>query len=130
MRLYFLIACGGALGSVLRFFVSDMILRRFGESFPWGTLLINVTGSAAIGYIATFATSGEARWLGSAEGRLFLMVGICGGYTTFSAFSLQTLNLIRDGDWLRAGAYIAASVILCVAGAGLGHALGASTSAR
>lgn len=130
MRLYFLIACGGGLGSVLRFFISDAMVRHFGAAFPWGTLLINVSGSFAIGLFATFATGPDTRWFGSAEGRLFLMSGVCGGFTTFSAFSLQTLNLLREGDWLRAGAYILASVIVCIAAAGFGHALGGGIPVR
>ena len=122
MQLYLLIAFGGALGSVLRFFLSGVIATHVGETFPWGTFLINVTGSFAIGFIASF-TGPEGRWFASGETRMFLMTGICGGYTTFSSFSLQTLNLARDGDWLRAGANIVGSVVVCLVAVWLGHVL-------
>ena len=127
MQLYFLIALGGALGSVLRFFLGGAIATHFGETFPWGTLIVNVTGSFVIGFIATF-TGPDGRWFASGETRLFLMTGICGGYTTFSSFSLQTLNLARDGDWLRAGANTVGSVALCLVAVWLGHALAAAAN--
>ena len=124
MQLYLLIALGGALGSVLRFFLSGAVASHFGETFPWGTLIVNVSGSFVIGFIASL-TGPEGRWFASGETRMFLMTGICGGYTTFSSFSLQTLNLVRDGDWLRASAHILGSVILCLVFVWLGHALAA-----
>lgn len=114
------IAIGGALGSVARYGASLGIARMFGETFPWGTLLVNVTGSFAIGLFSTM-TGTEGRLLVSPEWRQFFMVGICGGYTTFSSFSLQTLNLMRDGQWLYAGANVVFSVILCLAGVWAGH---------
>ena len=115
MRLYLLIALGGALGTVLRYFIGTHV----GGAFPWGTLLINVSGSFLIGLVATLAA--EGRWVGSPEGRLFFTVGICGGFTTFSAFSLQAFNLARDGEWVRAGAYIVSSVVLCLVAVSLGY---------
>ncbi len=114
MRVYFLIALGGALGSVLRHFV----FTHVGGSFPWGTLLINASGSFAIGVAAALLAKGH--WYPAEGGRLFFMTGICGGYTTFSAFSLQTLNLAREGEWGRAGAYVAASVIASLAAVWIG----------
>jgi CrcB protein len=128
MQLYFLIALGGALGSALRFFLSGTVANHFGETFPWGTLLINVSGSLVIGFIATL-TGPEGRWFVGGDTRLFLMTGICGGYTTFSSFSLQTLNLARDGDWLRAGANVVGSVVLCLVAVWLGHVLAAIVNA-
>ena len=127
MQLYLLIALGGAFGSVLRFFLGGAIATHFGETFPWGTLIVNVTGSFVIGFIATF-TGPDGRWFASGATRLFLMTGICGGYTTFSSFSLQTLNLARDGDWLRAGANTVGSVVLCLVAVWLGHALAAAAN--
>src|SRR5580692_11488971 len=100
MRLYLLIALGGALGTVARYFIGTHV--AVGDAFPWSTLLINVSGSFAIGLAATLVA--EGRWFASTEGRLFFMTGICGGFTTFSAFSLQTLVLLREGEWLRGGA--------------------------
>jgi CrcB protein len=122
MLTYLWVGLGGALGSVARYWASGWIAKHFGETFPWGTLLVNVTGSLVIGFFAT-VTSAEGRWLATSELRMFFMVGLCGGYTTFSAFSLQTLHLARDGDWLRAGANTVASFILCLLAVWLGHVL-------
>jgi CrcB protein len=121
---YVWIAVGGALGSVARFGCSSLAARWFGETFPWGTLIINVVGSLIIGFFATM-TGPDGRVLVAPDVRQFVMVGICGGYTTFSSFSLQTLNLVRDGDMLRAGGNVVASVVLCLVAVWLGH-VGAS----
>jgi len=125
MLAYIWIAIGGALGSVGRFWFSGVVARQFGETFPWATLLVNISGSFAIGFFAAL-TGPQGRWMIHPNGRLFFMVGVCGGYTTFSAFSLQTLNLMEEGEWLHAGAYVVMSVILCLAGVWLGHLLAAS----
>jgi CrcB protein len=85
-------------------------------------LVINVTGSFAIGCFAT-ATGPEGRWMASSTFRQFFMLGICGGYTTFSSFSLQTLNLAEDGEWFKAGANSVLSLVLCLVGVWLGHLL-------
>jgi CrcB protein len=119
MRIYLLIALGGAIGTVLRYFIGTHV----GGTFPWGTLLINAGGSFAIGILATVVT--EGRWFSAGPGRLFLTVGICGGFTTFSAFSLQAFELARDGEWLRAGAYVASSVVLCLVAVWLGYLVAA-----
>jgi len=121
---YVWIAFGGALGSVARFGCFSLAARWFGETFPWGTLIINVVGSFVIGFFATM-TGPDGRVLVAPDVRQFVMVGICGGYTTFSSFSLQTLNLMRDGDMLRAGANVVGSVVLCLVAVWLGH-VGAS----
>jgi CrcB protein len=125
MIAYLLVALGGALGSVSRFWLSDVVAARYGETFPWGTLVINVSGSFVIGAIGAFTLS---------EGRLdpqsrrfvtqFLMIGICGGYTTFSSFSWQTLNLLRDREWLYAGGNVLLSVALCMIAVWLGYLAG------
>jgi CrcB protein len=117
---YWLVAGGGALGSVARYWLSGMIGRRFGETFPYGTLLVNITGCLVIGFFATY-TGPEGRVLIRPEWRLAFMAGVCGGYTTFSSFSLQTLNLTMEGDWLRAAANVILSVVLCLAAVWLGQ---------
>src|SRR5581483_3486400 len=94
---YLWIALGGALGSMARYGCSSLAARWVGETFPWGTLIINVVGSMVIGFFATL-TGPDGRVLVAPDARQFVMVGLCGGYTTFSSFSLQTLNLIRYGD--------------------------------
>lgn len=104
-----LVAAGGALGSVLRYLVGLWTLRGFGPSFPWGTLIVNVTGSFLIGALAEAIT----RKFGvSAEMRLFLITGILGGYTTFSAFSLDAITLVERGEPVTAVIYVGASVLL------------------
>jgi CrcB protein len=120
MLSYLWIAIGGALGSIARFWFSGFIAQRFGETFPLGTILVNVTGSFAIGFFATL-TSPDGRVMVSPSFRQFFMIGICGGYTTFSSFSLQTLNLANDGEWLFAGLNVVSSVVLCLAAVWLGH---------
>jgi len=116
---YLLVAGGGALGSIARYWLSGVVGRRFGETFPYGTLLVNVSGCLAIGFFAAY-TGPEGRALMRPEWRLAFMTGICGGYTTFSSFSLQTLNLATDGDWLRAAANVTLSVGLCLGAVWLG----------
>ncbi|SRR5581483_3598725 len=122
MMTYFLVAFGGALGSVARLWFSGLVAERIGATFPWGTILVNISGSFIIGFFATL-TAPEGRWVMGPQGRAFFMYGICGGYTTFSSFSLQTLDLARSGDWLKAGGNVLGSVVLCLLGVWLGHVL-------
>ncbi len=122
---YIWIFLGGGLGSIARFAGSGYIARHFGETFPWGTLLVNVTGSFIIGFFATL-TDTDGRWLVAPSARQFVMIGVCGGYTTFSSFSLQTLNLARDGEWFRASANATLSFVLCMVAVWLGHLLAAA----
>lgn len=114
------IGLGSALGGMARHGCSDLAARYFGTAFPWGTLFVNVSGSLIIGFLATLSVA-DGRFFLSPDARAFLMVGICGGYTTFSAFSLQTLSLARDGQWFAAGANVILSVVVCLVAAWLGH---------
>jgi fluoride exporter len=113
MITYFWVAVGGALGTAARYWLSGLVAQSIGETFPWGTLIINVTGSFVIGFFAALTGPDGRLFVGSTT-RQFVMTGICGGYTTFSSFSLQTLNLANNGEWLRAGSYIVVSVVFCL----------------
>jgi CrcB protein len=129
MVAYLWVAIGGALGSIGRYWFSGVVARQFGEIFPWGTLLVNISGSFVIGFFATM-TAPEGRWFAPPWFRQqFFMTGICGGYTTFSSFSLQTLNLMADGEWLYAGANVIFSVFCCLLAVWLGHLLAGSLNA-
>jgi CrcB protein len=119
---YIWVALGGALGTTGRYWLSGVVARMVGETFPWGTLAINVTGSFVIGFFGAL-TGPDGRVFVGSTARQFVMIGICGGYTTFSSFSLQTLNLLHDGEWLGAGANIVLSVVLCLIGVWLGYIL-------
>jgi CrcB protein len=118
---YLWVALGGALGSVARYATSGLVARLLGSGFPWGTVLVNVVGSLAIGALAALVTTDGQPLLGSTA-RAFLMVGVLGGFTTFSAFSLETLNLARSGEWLGASANVIFSVLLCLAAVWVGYA--------
>ena len=123
MQIYLWIALGSALGGAGRYWCSGVIARHIGETFPWGTLTVNVVGSLLIGLLATLSEP-DGRLLMSATMRQFFMIGLFGGFTTFSSFSLQVLNLVRDGQWMPASLYIVGSVALCLIGVWLGHGLG------
>ena len=110
---YLWVMIGSALGGGARYWFSGVVAERIGETFPWGTLFINIIGSLVIGFFAT-VTGPDGRFLVGTTARQFVMVGICGGFTTFSSFSLQTLNLMRDGAWIWAGANFVSSVVMCV----------------
>ncbi len=125
MGSYLWIAIGSALGGVARYWCSGMVARAIGETFPWGTLAVNVVGSFIIGFFATL-TGPDGRMFVGTTARQFVMIGFCGGYTTFSAFSLQTLNLLNDREWLQAGGNIGGSVIACMLAVWAGHALAVS----
>ncbi len=120
MESYFWIAVGSALGGMARFWLSGFVANLTGEAFPLSTLIINILGSLVIGFFATI-TGPDGRFLVSAVSRQFVMIGICGGFTTFSSFSLQTLNLMNDGEWLYAGMNIGASFMLCLLAVWIGH---------
>ena len=120
MLTYFLVALGGAIGSIARLWLGIQVGLLIGFRFPWGTILVNILGSLVIGFVAT-VTGPNGRIVLPVEAQAFVMVGLCGGFTTFSAFSLQTLELARDGRLLYAGANIVLSVVLCLAAVALGH---------
>jgi CrcB protein len=122
MLSYIFVMLGGALGTGARFWVSGFIAERAGEFFPVGTLVVNVSGSFVVGFFAGF-TGSEGPFLVSPRFRQFFMIGVCGGYTTFSSFSLQTLDLARDGDWLKALLNIGSSSGCCLAAVWLGRSL-------
>lgn len=118
--MYLIIGAGGFIGTVLRFWLSGAVAQGIGEKFPYGTLIVNVSGSLVIGFFATL-TEAEGRLLISPTFRQFFMIGILGGYTTFSSFSLQTLTLAREGEFLFAALNVIASVALCLSAVWLGH---------
>jgi CrcB protein len=113
------IAFGGALGSVARYWIALWALP-ISRDLPWGTILINVIGSFAIAFFGTLTTESGRHPLPDTA-RLFFMVGVCGGFTTFSSFSLQTLDLMRGGAPARALANILLSVALCLGAVSLGY---------
>jgi fluoride exporter len=125
---YLLVAIGGALGSMARFWMGAFVAGLLGPQFPygpqlpWGTILINILGSFVIGFFATLTGPG-GRFVASFDTRAFVMVGICGGFTTFSAFSLQTLDLMRDNRWGQASVNVLISVIVCLLAVWAGHLL-------
>src|ERR1700748_1196943 len=113
MGAYVAVAVGGAMGSVARFWLAGVMTTLTGPRFPWGTLLINVLGSLVIGLVAA-ATLTPERIAMHPSMRVFLMTGVCGGFTTFSAFSLQTLELMQGGELVPAFGYAIRSVVLWV----------------
>jgi CrcB protein len=110
---YILVALGSAAGGVSRYWIAGVIANRIGPSFPWDTLAINVSGSFLIGFLGAL-NAPESRLLLPPYVRNLLMIGFCGGYTTFSAFSLQTVNLLQEKEWLYACGNAALSVALCL----------------
>jgi fluoride exporter len=120
---YLWVALGSAIGGAARYALSGVVANWIGATFPWGTLIVNVTGCFVIGIFNTL-TGPDGIWPVPTNIRIFVMVGMCGGYTTFSSFGLESLNLVRNGEWLPAGDYILASVIFCLVGVWLGHVAG------
>jgi len=116
------VALGSALGGAGRYAVSGFMAHLVGETFPWGTLTVNVAGSFLITLVAAM-TGPDGRLFMSSDIRQFIMLGVLGGFTTFSSFGLQTLALAQDGEWLRVSGNVVGSVVLCLAGAWAGHAL-------
>lgn len=113
------VALGGAVGSVARYWLAGL-MAGLATAFPWATVLANVSGSFLIGLAATLSGP-EGRLLVPPEIRQLVIVGLCGGYTTFSSFSLQTLQLAQEGRWLLAGGNVLLSVVACLLAVWLGH---------
>ena len=120
---YLWVSLGGAIGSAARFWISGALAERYGATFPLGTLVVNATGSFAIGLLAALAIPGGRLFI-SPTLRAFLMIGLLGGYTTFSSFSLQTLALAQEGEWWRAAANALASLALCMVAVWIGYSAG------
>jgi CrcB protein len=125
---YLWIAIGSALGGLARYGLSSAIANWIGAGFPWGTLAVNVSGSFVIGFFATL-TGPDGRLLVPSDARQFVLIGLCGGYTTFSSFSLQTLTLAQDGEMGRAALNIGGSVLLCLLAVWLGFVAAAALNA-
>jgi len=132
-RDYLWVGLGGALGSMARFGMAALAMRwlgeRAGETLPWGTLLVNLSGSFAMGVFSGLTGSGQD-WIAQPAGRHFLLVGVCGGYTTFSSFSMQTLRLMQNRSWVLAGWNIAGSMLGCLAAVWIGHWLAVTLTSR
>ena len=116
---YLLIAIGSAIGGVARYWCSGLVAQKFGEVFPWGTLIVNVLGCFLIGILGALSEPEQRSYIGP-DARQFLMIGVLGGFTTFSSFSLQTLQLLRDGQWWYAIANVLMSVLVCLIAVWLG----------
>ena len=117
---YLWIALGAVVGASARYFLSTQIARHFSTTFPYGTLLINLTGSLVLGFFLVYSSERvllEPRW------RLLVAIGFCGSYTTFSSYAFESFALIEQGQWLLTGANIVASNALCLAAVLAGAAL-------
>jgi CrcB protein len=119
---YISVAVGSVVGGVARYLVSVLFISQFGNGFPWSTLFVNVTGSFIIGFYSAL-TGPDGRLLASPRQRQFVMVGICGGYTTFSAFSLETLRLVQSGNLPAAALNLVISVVGWLTAVWIGHAI-------
>jgi len=119
VKVFWAVAIGAALGGLARFYLADVIQHRAGIDFPAGTLVINITGSFLIGFFLRYAL--QSAVIGP-EMRIFLTTGFCGGYTTFSTFSYETITLLQDGEYGRASLYVGTSVAFALAATILGIA--------
>jgi CrcB protein len=119
MATYFWVAIGSAVGGVSRYALTRLMVHASAQ-FPWSTVCINVLGCFVIGFFGTLTLAG-GRYAVPEDVRMFVMVGICGGFTTFSSFSLQTFDLVRAGEWDRAALNVVLSVVLCLAAVAAGH---------
>lgn len=120
MTQVFAIAAGGALGALMRYWVSSGVYQLTGRGFPWGTLVVNILGSLLMGVLYVWLMERVSQ---SVEWRAFLLIGLLGAFTTFSTFSIETLSLIEQGQHVRALGNALASVVLCVGAAWLGVVL-------
>jgi CrcB protein len=121
MMQYLAIAAGGALGSLLRFLSSTALHRVLGQSFPYGTMFVNVVGSLLMGFLYVLLTS---RMELPVPWRAFFLVGLLGAFTTFSTFSMDTIQLLEKGEWIRAGLNVMGNVVICLAAAWSGVLVG------
>jgi fluoride exporter len=117
-----LVALGGGIGGIGRFWVSGRVARRYGDTFPWGTLVVNVSGAACIGVLAGLLLARDTHVMGQVPLWAGLISGMLGSYTTVSSFSLQTLALVRSGEFLRAALNVVGSLVLCLSAATAGYA--------
>jgi CrcB protein len=124
MKIFWAIAVGAAAGGLSRFYLTAAMQQRFGDAFPWGTLLINITGSLLLGFIIRYAMATPSM---SLELRLMLTTGFCGGYTTFSAYSYETALMLEKGEYARAGLYSVGSVLLALAATFAGFMIARAT---
>jgi CrcB protein len=115
--IWWYVALGSAVGGVARLALASVVQQRVGPDFPVGTLVVNITGSFVLGLLLRYALATDAI---SPEVRALLTTGFCGGYTTFSTFTYETLHLVEEGEHARAGLYVLLSVILSLVGAWLG----------
>ena len=129
LKTYFAVMLGGAFGTGLRMWLSGGLAAKYGETFPVGTLVVNVLGCFVIGVFAGL-TGPDGLFFTSPLTRQVVMIGVLGGFTTFSSFSLQTLNLLAAGDWLRASWNIILSVALCLLAVWLGHIVATTFNQR
>lgn len=116
-----LVFAGGGIGATLRYWLSGSVYRFAGSDFPYGTIVVNVLGSLAIGFLMAFF---EERFVVQPGLRLFLTIGVLGGFTTFSTFSYETLALMKELDLFQASANIVFTVLLCLGGCWIGNAIG------
>jgi CrcB protein len=117
MNLLWYVALGSAVGGASRFALSTFVQQRASSAFPFGTLIVNITGSLILGFVLRYALASPSV---SAEMRALLTTGFCGGYTTFSTFSYESIALIEDGDYRRAAIYIVLSVVVSLIATFLG----------
>jgi CrcB protein len=127
MNLYLWVALGSAIGGVLRYALGHEMLSQHSSDFPWATVLINVIGSFIIGFFGTLTVAGS-RFQVPEPIRIFVMIGLCGGFTTFSSFSMQTYDLLRTGAWGKALLNVGLSVLLCLGAVALGHIVARQSS--
>jgi len=118
MLKYALVSLGAAIGGALRYWLSNYVYKFLPETFPYGTLAVNVLGSFLVGFFIFYLSDRE---IISSNLKLFLTVGFCGGFTTFSTFSLETMNLFRDSEFLLAGFNVMLNLFLCLLGVYLAY---------